>query len=124
MGVYPDTLGRSSGRGHHGGDGEFPPRAVSGWYAQPAPGDDADVDALGAVAADAFDREILDGPEQFRLGRERQVRHLVDKQRAAFGMLELAAAGANAGRHLLLDAKELRFEERLDQRRTVDRDKR
>ena len=76
---------------------------------------------MDAVAADALDREVLDRPQQLGLRRQRQVGHFVEKQRAAVGVLELAAAAAHAGGRALLDAEELRFEQRLDQRRAVDR---
>ncbi len=39
-------------------------------------------------------------------------------------VLELAAAAAHAGRRAILDAEQLRFEQRLDNRRAVDRDER
>ena len=75
-------------------------------------------------AADAFDREILNRAQQLGLRGERQVGHFVEEQRAAVGVLELAAAAAHAGGRALLDAEELRFEQRLDQRRAVDGDER
>ena len=54
--------------------------------------DDPDVDATGAVAADPLDGQILNRPQQLGLRRQRQVRHFVQKQRAAVGVLELSAA--------------------------------
>ena len=60
----------------------------------------------------------------FGLGRRRQVGHLVEKQRAAVRRLELAAPAADAGRRAILDAEQLRLEQRIDQRRAVDGDER
>ena len=77
-----------------------------------------------AVAADPLDREVLNGPQQLGLRRQRQVRHFVEKQRAAVGGFELAAAAADAGRRAFLDAEQLRLEQRLDERRAVDGDER
>ena len=79
---------------------------------------------MRAVAADALDREILDGPQQLGLRRQRQVGHFVEEQRAAVGVLELAAAAADAGGRALFDAEQLGLEQRLDQRRAVDGDER
>ena len=76
------------------------------------------------MAADALDGEVLDGAQQLGLRRERQVRHLVEEQRAAVRVLELAAAPAHAGRRALLDAEQLGFEQGLDEGGAVDRDER
>ena len=78
--------------------------------------------SAGALAAHALDRHILNGPQQFRLRGERQIGCLVEKQRAAVGVLELAASAADAGRCAVLDSEELRLEYRLDHSRTADRD--
>ena len=40
------------------------------------------------------------------------------------GVLELSPTSAHPGRSTILDAEELRLEQRLDDRRTVDRDER
>jgi hypothetical protein len=58
------------------------------------------------------------------LRRRRQVRDLVEEQRAFVRVLELPAAAADAGRRALLDAEELRLEQRLDDRCAVHRDER
>ena len=71
-------------------------------------------------AADPLDRQVLDRPQQLRLRRRRQVRHLVEKQRALVRVLELAAPPAHAGRRPLLDPEQLRLEQRLDDRGAVD----
>ena len=86
--------------------------------------DDADVDRPGADAADPLDRQVLDRAQQLGLRRRRQVRHLVEEQRAVVRVLELAAAAAHAGRRAILDPEQLRFEQRLDDRRAVDGDER
>ena len=84
--------------------------------------DDPGVDATGAGAADALDGQVLDGAQQLRLRRGREVRHLVEEQRAFMGVLELAAPAAHARRRALFDAEQLCLEQCLDDRRTVDRD--
>src|SRR5262245_26125409 len=79
---------------------------------------------MGAVAADAFDGEVLDRAQQLGLGRQREVGDLVEKQGAAVGMLELAAAAADAGRGPFLDAEQFGFEEGFNQGGAIDRDER
>src|SRR5690606_8986481 len=54
-------------------------------------GDDADIDADGALAAEAADLAVLEGGEQLGLERERQFRDLVEEQRASGGLLEETA---------------------------------
>ena len=85
---------------------------------------DACVDALGAAAADALDHQVLDRAEQLRLRSHRQLGHLVEKQRAAVGMLELASPASHAGRRPLFDAKQLGLDQRLDERGAIDGDER
>src|SRR6185369_2255066 len=85
---------------------------------------DADVDAVGALAAHAFDRQVLDGAQQLRLSGQRQVRYLIEKEGAALCDLELPSPTAHTGGRAFLDAEELRFEQGFDQCRTVDRDER
>ena len=79
---------------------------------------------MRAVAADALDGEVLNGAQQLGLGRRRQIGDFVQKQRAAIGSLELPSPSADAGRDAILDAEQLGFEQRFDQRRAVDRDER
>ena len=86
--------------------------------------DDPRVDLTGAAPAHALDREILDRAQQLGLRRRRQVGHLVEEQRPFVRVLELPAPAADAGRRAVLDAEELRLEQRLDDRRAVDRDER
>ena len=76
------------------------------------------------MSADALHNQVLNRTQQLRLCRQREVRHFVEKQRAAVGVLELAAAAAHTGGRALLDAEELSLEQCLDQRRAIDRDER
>ena len=55
---------------------------------------------------------------------ERQVRDFVEEQRAAVGLLELAAPAADAGRRPFLDPEQLRLEQRFDDRRAVEGERR
>src|SRR5690349_12755078 len=79
---------------------------------------------MRGAAADALDREILDRAQQLRLGGQRQVGHFVEKQCAAVGRFELAAAPAYAGGGSFLDAEQLRLEQGFDERRAVNCHKR
>ncbi len=85
-------------------------------------GDDADVEPARAVAADPLDGHLLNRAQQLGLGGQRQVGDFVEEQRAAVGVLELAASAAHAGGRPFLDAEELGFEQRLDERGAVDGD--
>jgi hypothetical protein len=60
---------------------------------------------MAAVPADALDGEVLDRAQQFCLSRERKVRHLVEKERAALSDFELPPSSADAGGRALLDAE-------------------
>ena len=55
---------------------------------------------------------------------QRQVGDLVEEQRAAVGVLELAAPAPHAGGGAVLDAEQLGLEQRLDERGAVDRHER
>ena len=79
---------------------------------------------MQTVAADSFDCQVLKRAQQLRLRRERQVSDLIEKQGAAVGALELAAAAAHAGRRAVLDAEELGLEQRFDDGRTIHRHER
>ena len=83
---------------------------------------DAGVHAAHAMTADALDGDLLNRPQQLRLCRRREVGHLVEKDRAAIGILELAAPSANAGCGPVFDAEELGLQQRLHDRRTIHRD--
>ena len=86
--------------------------------------DDPRVDLAGAAPTHSLDREVLNRAQQLGLRRRRQVGHLVEEQRPSVRVLELPAPAADAGRRPVLDAEELRLEQRLDQRRAVDGDER
>jgi hypothetical protein len=85
-------------------------------------GHNPDVDAVRALSADPLDREILDGPKQFGLRRQREVRYFVEEQRAAVGRLELASSAADTGGRAILDAEQLGLEQRFDERGAIDGD--
>src|SRR5260370_6949819 len=51
-------------------------------------GDDADVHALGAIAAEPFEFLLLKHAKKFRLKFEGKVAHFVDEERAALGAFE------------------------------------
>ena len=86
--------------------------------------DDPRVDAARAVAAYTLDREILNGAQQLRLRGRRQIRDLVEKERAVVRVFELAAPAPHARGRPLLDAEQLRLEQGLDDRCAIDRDER
>ncbi len=67
---------------------------------QPAVGrrDDADVDLDRLAAADRLDGAFLQRAQQLHLGGQRQLRDLVQEQRAAVGFDELADDGARSRR--------------------------
>jgi hypothetical protein len=85
---------------------------------------DPDVDLLGLVAADALHGELLQRTQQLGLRRQGQVGDLVEEQRPAVRLFELAAPAPDTGRGAVLDAEELGFEQRLDDGRAVDGDER
>ena len=86
--------------------------------------DDTDIDAMRSVTADPLHGKILNGPQQLRLRGRGQVGDLVEEQRASVGVLELSAPTANSGRGPLLDAEQLRLEQRVHERGAIDRDER
>ena len=86
-------------------------------------GDDAHVDRDGLVAADALERPLLEHAEELHLHGRRDLADLVEEERAAVGLLEAADAPlVRAGERALLVAEELALEERLGERRAVERD--
>ena len=87
--------------------------------------DDAHVDVQRHRAADALEPLLLERAQDLRLQRQRQLADLVEEQRAAVRELELARlARRRAGERALLVAEQLRLEQRLGNRRAVDRDER
>src|SRR5205807_2542720 len=88
-------------------------------------GDDAHVRLYLLVAADAVDRAVGEHAQQPRLQLRRHVADLVEKQRAALGLLEAPAPLLlRAGERAALVAEELRLEQVFRARRGVDRDER
>ena len=88
-----------------------------------AGGDRAQIDRDAAVGAEPFDHAVLQRTQQFCLGRERHAVDLVEKERAAIGVLDLAdtdlrGAGEGAG----LMPEELALDHGLRHRRTIDGD--
>ena len=65
-----------------------------------------DVDGNPLAAAKPFELALLDHPQEFRLQREREVRHLIEKKSAAVREFDLAVSALNSGRHSLFDAEE------------------
>ena len=86
--------------------------------------DDARVDPARARAAHSLHGQVLDGAQQFRLRREREVRHFVEKQRARVGVFELAASPPHPGGRPILNAEELSLKQRFHHRCTIHRDER
>ena len=61
-------------------------------------GDHPDVDPQAPVAADPFDLAFLEHAQELGLHVRRHVADLVEEERAAVGLLELARAGCAARR--------------------------
>ena len=72
------------------------------------------------MAADTFDRHLLDRAQQLRLSWQREIGNLVEEQRTAVRELELAGPTAHAGGCAILDAEELGLQQGLNQRCAVD----
>ena len=85
---------------------------------------DPRVDPAGTKAAHPLDGEILDGSQQLGLGGGRQIGHFIQKERALVRVLELAPPAAHARCRAILDAEQLRLEQRFDERGAVDGDER
>src|SRR5213076_424485 len=85
-------------------------------------GDDADVDGLFVLAADAAERALLQDAQQLHLRRRRHLRDFVEEQRAVVRQLEAALTALDgAGEGALLVPEQLAFEQRVGNRRAVDR---
>lgn len=82
------------------------------------------VDTAADPAADPFDHQVLNGAQRFGLSGHRQLGDFGEEQRAAVGVFKLAAPAADADCRALFDAKELRLNQRFDQRGAVDGDER
>src|SRR4029079_19337842 len=84
-----------------------------------------DVDLDGLRAADTIELLLLERTQDFRLKPYRQIANFIEEQRAAMRELEAARlAGVRAGERAFLVSEELGFEQRLWNRRAVDRDER
>ena len=83
---------------------------------------DVDVDPPRLERTDAVDFAELQHAQQLRLHRQRQLADLVEEQRAAVGQLEQARlVVGGAGERAAHVAEQLALEQRLDDRRAVDR---
>src|SRR5688572_20348511 len=88
-------------------------------------GDDPHVDRLLGAPAEAPERPLLEYAQQLHLGRRRHLGDLVEEQRAVIRQLEAPfAAVGRAGERALLVPEDLALEQRLRNRRAVDRHER
>jgi hypothetical protein len=88
-------------------------------------GDDADVRLQHSGAAEPLELALLQDAQELGLGRQGHVAHLVEEQHAARRQLDLARLGElRAGEGAALIAEQLRLEQLLGQRRTVQGDER
>src|SRR5262249_61018428 len=89
------------------------------------PDDPARVDADRPLAADPLELALLQQPQQLGLHRRRHVADLVEEQRAAVGLLELAEMSCRgAGERAFFVAEQLRLDQLGGNRRAVDADER
>ena len=101
------------------------PAATSASQVAVAGGDQAHVDLDRAGAADPVDLALLDRAQQLGLQAGVHLADLVEQQRAAARLLELAdPPGGRAGEGALLVAEQLGFQQVLRDRGAVDRDER
>ena len=88
-------------------------------------GDHAHVDAFGAAAADLLDLALLQRAQDLGLGAQAHVADLVEEQRAAVGLRELAGAGLDRARVAALHrAEQLALDELFGDRGAVHLDER
>ena len=100
-----------------------PPRGDFGLQVAIAGGDQTDVDLDRPAAADAIDLALLDRAQQLGLQARVHLADLVEQQRAAARLLELAdPPRARPGEGALLVTEQLGLQEVLGNRRAVDRD--
>jgi len=86
-------------------------------------GDDANVHALGAIAAEAFEFLLLENAQKFGLEIERKIANFVEEERAAIGEFEAAdflADGAGEGAALV--AEQFGFEQAAGNGGAIDFD--
>ena len=85
--------------------------------------DQADVDLHGFLRADRIDLALLDGAQELDLRVERQLADLVEEQRAAVGLDELADVALGRAREgALLVAEQDRLDQVLGDRAAIDGD--
>ena len=84
--------------------------------------DQPEVDRDRLVAAEPLEAALLEHAQQLGLRDQRHVADLVEEQRAVVGELEAARlAIVRAGERALFVAEDFRLEQRVGQRRAVDR---
>ena len=84
--------------------------------------DDPDIDLDRLAAADAVDLALLDRAQKLGLEAGIHFADLVEQQRAAVGLFELADTPRHgAGEGAFFVAEQLRFQKGLGDRRAVDR---
>jgi hypothetical protein len=84
--------------------------------------DDPDVDPQRFVGSQRLDGPLLEHPQQLGLRGQRHLRHLVEQQRPAVGRPEPPLAPPDrAGEGAALVAEQLRLQQRVGERRAVDR---
>jgi len=87
-------------------------------------GDETHVDEDGARAAQALNLALLQGAQQFRLQIERQLAHLIEKERAFVRQLQAADFARNgAGKRALLVAEQLALQQAGGNGRAIQLDK-
>src|SRR6185295_5040070 len=88
-------------------------------------GDEPEIRAQVALAADPAEDLLLEHPQELRLERQGELRDLVQEESAEVSFLEAAAAlGGRAGERAPLVAEELGLLERVRDRRAVERHER
>jgi hypothetical protein len=87
--------------------------------------DDAGVDVARHMTADALDRKVLNRAQQLGLRRRREIRYLVEKQRAAFGLFEPPSSHRLcAGKRAALVSEQFALQQIARDRGHVERNKR
>ena len=87
--------------------------------------DDAHVHLYRSTSADALDNLVLQKAQQFDLQRVRQVANFVEKERATMGRFDLTDRLTDRARKsAAFVAEQLALQQRLRDRRAIDRDER
>ncbi len=88
-------------------------------------GDDANVGAQDARAAEPHELALLEHAQQLGLDGRNHLADLVEEEHATARLLDTPRLGGHrAGERAALVAEQLRLEQRIGQRRAVDRDER